>query len=497
MGKLDVVSFLVKNGFIWGPEPEIYGGSAGFYSFGPLGKLLKNNVENELRKLFIKNGFWEVECPTIMPRAVWEASGHYEGFTDNVVRCSKCGKPARIDKLIEANSNKVASSMTGKEMLDFLQDEKIKCLLCRSDFVYSIEKVNLMMETTLGLDEQAFCRPETATTTYLPFNRYYDFFRKKLPLKVFQIGKAYRNEISPRQNVLRGREFTQAEAQVFINPELERDFEEFDAVKNEVMPLWYWQVQKKDEDVRMVSVKDALKKGYIKKEAYAWCVYLAYKLLKNLGVGDDKIRYRQHFPDERAHYADDAWDLEVKTNTFGWVEVCGVHDRTDYDLKRHSEHSGKSLISEDKRTPHILEIAFGPDRLVFCMVDLFVKEEKERVVLNLKPSVAPIKVSVFPLVNKDGLPEVAKGIYDSLLDAGFVASFDRTGSIGRMYRRMDEKGTPYCVTIDFNTLKDNTVTLRDRDSMKQVRVDKDDLVGIVRSLVDGKIEFKTAGKTIK
>jgi len=498
----DIISYAVKNGFIWGPEPEIYGGSAGFYTFGPLGKLLKNNAENALRSVFIKNNFWEVECPSVMPKRVWEASGHVGGFTDPLIK-DVDGNVYRADKIIQdwAEKNGKDYDTLGINEKDFdqlrrvISKNKIKAPNSKT-LVPEVTAHDLMMKTVLGYDTEAYNRPETATTTYLPFNRYYDFFRKKVPFGVFQIGKAFRNEISPRQNVLRGREFTQAEAQLFITPEFENKFESFTEVSKKELPLWDWKAQKSKKSVILRTVGNAIEKKIVKKQAYAWCLYVAYCALEEMGFPKEKIRFRQHFPDEMAHYADDAWDLEVKTNTFGWVEVCGVHDRTDYDLKRHAEFSGQKMLTEDKRVPHILEIAFGPDRLTFCLIDLFVREEKERTVFKIPQKMAPIKAAVFPLVKKDGLPNLAKKVYETLLDEGIIASFDMTGSIGRMYRRMDEKGTPYCITIDFDSLKQKTVTVRDRDSMKQRRITIDELAQSIKELVLGKKKFSHVGSAV-
>jgi len=489
--EVELQSFILKNGFIWGPEPEIYGGVSGFYTYGPLGKLLKNNVENELRKHLILNKFYEVECPTILPKIVWEASGHYNGFNDLIIKCSKCKKVFRPDKLIEENKGK-PEGMTKKEMLEFIQEHKITCPSCKGRFQQRIEEATLMMKTIIGVDEEAYCRPETATTTYLPFQRYYDFFRKKTPMRVFQIGKAYRNEISPRQNVLRGREFTQAEAQIFLTQEEKIDFKEYEEVKDLKLPLWPYKQQKKGKPKKM-SLKNALNKEYLRNKAYAWCLGITYTSLINLGIPENKIRFRQHYPKERAHYALDAWDVEVLTPTYGWIEVCGVHDRGDYDLTQHSKMSGKKLVFEGKKKPHVLEIAYGSDRIVLSLIDIFLEKEEERIVLRLPSHISPIKVSIMPLVRKDGLPQIAKNIYNDLRKE-FIINYDETGSVGRMYRRMDEKGTPYCITIDYDTKKDNSVTIRERDSMKQVRIKIKDLKETLKKLINQEIEFKKAGK---
>ena len=468
----DVVAFAKKNGFIWGPEPEIYGGVAGFYSYGPTGKLLKDNVEAEIRKVFRYAGFWEMEAPIVMPKAVWEASGHLRNFVDPLIRCKNCKSRFRADKIIEEKHDVVAGAWPKEKLIDFIKDKGIRCPNCKGDFLPKIEDYNLMMKTTLELDKEAYNRPETATPTYLSFNNYYAFFRKKLPIKVFQIGKAFRNEISPRQNVIRGREFTQAEAQVFILPEDKKKFNDYKFIKKMTLPFWTADLQHEKKAPGRATVETAMKKKWLSTEAYAWCLATAYKFLVDVGIPEDRIRVRQHTKDEMAHYAADAWDLEVKTNTYGWIELCGVHDRRDFDLKQHAKHS-KSKLQVGGQTPHILEIAFGSDRPTFALIDIFLTEDKVkgelRTVLKLPPKMAPVQVAIFPLVSKDGLPEKSKQIYREL-SKELIAVHDSAGSIGKRYRRQDERGTPYCVTVDYDTLKDKTVTIRERDSMKQRRV---------------------------
>ena len=477
---LDVVSFAKKNGFIWGPEPEIYGGMAGFYTYGPLGKLLKENIENRLRRIFKSNMFWEVETPIVVPKRVWDASGHLSGFNDPLIRDTK-GNIFRVDKLIEESliakgvspDDEKIGSLDKKGLLELIKKHKI---ISPSGYSlkHNIEDHNLMMSTTIGTSIEAFNRPETATVTYLPFKNYYDFFRKQLPFKVFQIGKAFRNEISPRQNVIRGREFTQAEAQIFLFEDQKRDFEEYDSIKSKELPFWSSKMQLGKKRWNSLAIESAVKKSVIKSRAYGWALAVAYELILELGIPENRIRIRQHHEDERAFYAEDAWDIEVQTNTYSWIEVAGVHDRKDYDLTQHQNASGEKLAVEGQ-IPHIIEIAFGVDRPVFALLDIFLEEEQldvdkaSRVIWRVPKDLAPIRFAVFPLQNKDGLPERAREVYDFLSER-FNCIYDSSGSIGKRYRRQDERGTPYCVTIDYETLKDKTVTLRNRDTMEQKRI---------------------------
>ncbi|MBW6451333.1 MAG: glycine--tRNA ligase [DPANN group archaeon] len=495
------ISFLQQKGFIWGPEPELYGGLAGFYTYAPLGKRLKNNVENRIRSVFQKNDMWEVECPTIMQKEVWQASGHLDNFTDPLVACSKCNASFRADKLIEEKyDDVVADAFSEKELLDFINDKKIKCPVCGSQFIQEIKQHNLMMKTTIGTKIEAYNRPETATTTYLPFIRYVDYFRKKIPFGVFQIGKAYRNEISPRQHVLRMREFTQAEGQMFIFKEQKNNFERYDLIKESKLPLWSHQLQDTSKEPKMISVSDAMKKGYLKNQAYAWSVNLAYTLFREIGIPEEYIRLRQHTPGELAFYADDAWDLEIKTNSFGWVECCGIHDRTDYDLTQHAKASGKKLEALDenneKTVPNILEIAFGTDRPVFALLDITYNQAEDRTVLFVPYNLAPIQVAVLPLVKRDGLDTIAKELFNKL-NGKFIAYYDEGGSVGRRYARMDEKGTPYIITTDTDTLTDNSVTIRDRNSTKQIRIQLEDVPDVLDNLFSSKKQFEDLGKIIE
>ncbi|MFP4117519.1 MAG: glycine--tRNA ligase [Candidatus Woesearchaeota archaeon] len=490
----ELIAFMQEKGFVWGPSPEIYGGMAGFYTYAPLGKQLKNKVEKVIKKVFSFNGFWEVECPTVMQREVWEASGHLGGFSDPVI-LTKSGSSYRIDNLLEENFPEEQIPKDDEGMLAMIKEKGMKAPN-GEDFIMEVKRHNLMMQTTIGMDTEAYNRPETATTTYLPFIRYVDFFRKKLPFGVFQIGKAYRNEISPRQYMLRMREFTQAEAQMFIFKDDKNRFEGFDSVTEKEMPFMTAESQEKnDAVVKTLKLKDAYENGYVKNKAYAFCLHMAYNLFISMGIPAERIRLRQHMSDEKAFYADDAWDIEIDMNTFGWTEVCGVHDRTDYDLTKHSEHSGKELsaLTDEgiKEKPHVLEIAFGVDRPVFALLDIFYeKREKEegKSTFSIPYKMAPIDLGVFPLVKKGGLKEKAREVYDELSD-DFLCVFDAAGSIGRRYQRIAEQGVPYAITIDFESLENEDCTIRDRDTEEQKRVKLSDLKPQLKALLSGKKKF--------
>jgi len=494
-------SFVNEAGLIWGPEPEIYGGMAGFYTYGPLGKLLKNKVENSVRKIFNAHGFRELEGPTVMPDVVWKASGHLETFKDRTIKCSKCDAIFRADKIIEEKHDVAADAWSNEKMLEFIKKEKISCPSCKGFFENEIMSESLMMKTKVaGVD--ASLRPETATVTYLPYLRFYNYFRKKLPLGVFQIGKAYRNEISPRQSVLRGREFTQAEGQIFVDPEMKNSWEMYGDVKKDKLPFWDYKSQDGGKDVKEMSVEEAIKKKFVKSQAYAWCLWLAYQHFVNFGIPKERIRLRQHHPNEIAFYADDAWDIEIKLNSFGWTECCGVHDRTDYDLKTHAKFSGEKLEAQresgEKFVPHVLEIAFGTDRPTYALIDVFYDKKKEgegKTMFKVPYKMAPIDVSIFPLMKKPELLKVAEKVKEDL-ENDFVVDYDIAGSIGRRDLRSATAGTPFAVTIDYDSLKNKDVTIRDRDSEKQIRVKIDELKDVLTSGLRGG-DIMKMGKEVK
>ncbi len=478
----ELTSYLQDRGFVYGPSPEIYGGLAGFFDYGPLGKLVKNKVEGAIRKVFSQETFFEVECPTVMQREVWEASGHLGGFTDPLIKDVK-GNVFRADNIIEEffHANKLSTDglqldgATPVELLAIIAKNNIKSPNSGEDFVPEIKEHNLMMKTTIGLDREAYNRPETATTSYLPFLRYVNFFRDKLPFGIFQIGKAYRNEISPRQFMLRMREFTQAEGQLFLFKEQKQNFERYYEIKDMQLPLWTHEAQLGNWDEKFMTPEQAITEGNLKNQAYAWTLTLAYKLFISMGIPKEKMRFRQHNPKELAFYAEDAWDLEINLTTFGWTEMCGVHDRKDYDLTTHSKHSKVDLIAPKqeggKETPHILEIAFGTDRPTYALLDLFYEfkdKEEGKTTLKLPYNMAPIPVTVLPLTNK--LHEHAYALYKEL-QKEFILLYDKSGSVGKRYLRADSIGVPFCVTYDFDTLeKDQAVTVRDRNTGEQTRV---------------------------
>ena len=372
--------------------------------------------------------------------------------------------------------------MNTEKLREIVDKKKIKCQ-CGGD-LGSIENFDMMMKTKIGMDQEAYLRPETATTTYLLYPEYFRFFRTKLPFGVFQIGKAYRNEISPRQSVFRTREFTQAEAQLFILKNQEKKYEKINDYADEVLPL----IKHDSKSIKRVKLKDIVKEKYMKKEAYAYMVYVAYKLYKDMGFDEKKIRIIQHSPDKLAFYADDAWDIEINTDRYGWIELCGVHDRKDYDLKRHAEYS-KTKMQVSGETPRILEIAMGVERTTYALLENSLVEDKEREWLDFDKGMAPIDVAIFPLMKKEGMDDLAKEVFIDL-DKEFICNYDDSGSIGRRYRRMDEIGTSFCITVDHDSVKNGDVTVREIATMSQVRVKVSELKSVFRELLNGDLKFE-------
>lgn len=408
-----LISLCKRRGYIF-QSSEIYGGLNSCYDYGPLGIELKKNIKELWWKAMVyeRDDIEGVDSSILMHPKVWQASGHVDGFMDPLVDCKNCKNRFKADQLQNLNI----------------------CPNCGGELTQA-RNFNLMFKTFMGPVENianvVYLRPETAQGIYVNFHNVREAARRRLPFGIAQIGKAFRNEITPGNYIFRTREFEQMEMQFFINPEEDRKWFE------------YW-----------------------KTERMRWFL--------RLGIRQEKLRYHEHEKEELAHYAKQAFDIEYEF-PFGWQEIEGIHNRTDFDLARHQEYSGKDMryfddIKQEKYLPYIIETSVGCDRtLLTILVDAY-EEEEERTVLHIAPAVAPIKVAVFPLVKRDAMPEIANKIVDDFRGS-FRVFYDESGSIGRRYRRMDEAGTPYCVTVDSQTLEDGTVTMRNRDTMQQDRMD--------------------------
>ena len=456
---METLVALCKNrGFIY-PGSEIYGGLANTWDYGPLGNELKNNVKSAWRKKFIQEqpNIVGLDAAILMNPETWVASGHVGGFSDPLIDCKECKTRHRADKLIEEwaheqGKDMIADGMSDEEMIKFLDDNNIPCPTCGKHNFTSIRKFNLMFKTFQGVTEDAkaeiYLRPETAQGIFVNFKNVMRTTRKKLPMGIAQVGKAFRNEITPGNFTFRTREFEQMELEFFCKPGTDLEWHE------------YW-----------------------KKFCEDW--------LLGLGMKKENIRLRDHSPEELVFYSKATTDIEYAF-PFGWGELWGIADRTDYDLTNHMNMSKEDFTYLDPETneryvPYCIEPSLGADRVALAFLCNAYDEEEiaegdTRTVLHLHPALAPYKVAVLPLSKK--LSEKAEEVYTKL-SKKFMCEYDETGSIGKRYRREDEIGTPYCVTVDFDTLEDNAVTIRDRDTMEQVRINIDELENWIRE----KIEF--------
>jgi glycyl-tRNA synthetase len=443
-----IVALAKNRGFVY-PGSDIYGGLANAWDYGPLGVELKNNVKKAWWKKFIQESPYNVgvDCAILMNPQVWVASGHVGGFSDPLIDCKDCKTRHRADKIIEdwnlANNQDVKiEGWTNEELMQYVKDKGVKCPNCNSGNFTDIRKFNLMFKTFQGVTEDSkaeiFLRPETAHGIFVNFKNVQRSTRKKIPFGIGQIGKSFRNEITPGNFTFRTREFEQMELEFFCEPG--KDLEWFK----------YW-------------------KDY----CYNW--------LLNLGMRVDSLKLRDHEKEELSHYSNATTDIEFKF-PFGWGELWGIADRTDFDLKSHMEHSKEDLsyfdpAANEKYIPYCIEPSLGADRVALAFLcDAYDEEEVAegdvRTVLRFHPALAPVKIAVLPLSKK--LAEDANKVYEALARK-FVCEFDETGSIGKRYRRQDEIGTPYCITFDFDSLNDQSVTIRDRDTMQQVRIKIDEL----------------------
>lgn len=479
---------LAKRRGLFFPSFEIYGGASGFYDYGPVGALIKNNIENAWRRKFVlKEELFEISSPNIGIEEIFIASGHAEHFADPVVKCRKCGNVYRADHLIEEYGIK-AKNLSFDEFDEIIKRENLRCLNCKNE-LSGISRFNLMFSTSIGADsKKAYLRPETAQHIFILFSRLYEVNRKKLPLGVAQTGRAYRNEISPRQGLIRLREFSQAEIEYFVFPHEKKHARFGEVAKTELKLL-----PAESEKEISISAGEAVEKRIIAHELLAYFIARTKEFLVEIGIPEEKIRFRQHEKHERAHYAIDCWDAEVLTENFSWIEVVGIADRGDYDLKAHSKASGKKLTAFDGKNhviPHVIEPSFGIDRIFYCVIETAYKEQEKRKFLKLERSIAPYLAAVFPLLTKEELVKKSEEVLTLLKNKNIFCYHDTKGSIGRRYARADEIGVAFSITIDFQTLADNTVTVRDRDTTEQKRVEIKELPEILIKLREKEIDFK-------
>ncbi|MBI3036157.1 glycine--tRNA ligase [Candidatus Woesearchaeota archaeon] len=497
----ELATFCKRKGFVY-PNSEIYGGLSGFFDYGPLGVELKNNIKHEWWKTHVQSrgDVVGIDGSIITHPKVWEASGHVANFTDIMAKCGKCGNSTRADHLVEDKTKAAAAGMNSQQLQQLMEKNKIKCPRCGNDALKIVQPFNLMFKTTVGPSEgkeaEAYLRPETAQLIFANFKLVQENARMKLPFGIAQIGKAFRNEISPRDFLFRCREFEQMEIEYFVHPnKIEKCpyVEEFYGHELNVLTS---DMQKKEQQHKRMKVKEMVDKKLIL-PWHAYWLALEHNWFVSLGAKAENLRIRQHVNKEKSHYATDTWDLEFSF-PFGWKELEGIANRSDYDLQQHIKTSGKDLSYFDPETntkvvPHVVaEPSLGVDRtfMVFLFDAYEYDSKRENVVLHLNPKLAPIKAAVFPLLsNKEELVALAKEIYNELKNE-FNCIYDEAGSIGKRYFRMDEAGCPLAVTVDFDSVKKKDVTLRDRDTTKQIRVKIKDLRNILQQLLSGKTAFE-------
>lgn len=456
---------------IFYPASEIHKGPAGFYDYGAAGTRIKRRLEDHWRRFFLKSlgeNFHEIDPCLIMPAQVFKASGHLTHFADPLAECPKCGLVQRADTILEQQLHESFEGLRPEELGALIEKHGVKCPACKT-LLKPKGTLNLMFKVPVGHagEADAYLRPETAQGAYVSFKREYLANREHLPLGLAVIGKAFRNEISPRQGLFRVREFTQAELQIFFNPDEINKHERFDEIADKVLQLV--PAATRDKGLCKVSCKE-LSKSVPK--LYVYYMARVQEFFETIGVPADKIRFFEMNDEERAFYNKMQYDVEVLVESLGGFRECGaVHYRTDYDLTGHSRVSGQDLgVNKDgkKFTPHVIELTFGIDRTLFALLDLGLREQEQRTYFALSKHVAPFDAGIYPLVNKDGIDDKARQVYEKLRKDHAVL-YDDGGSIGRRYARADEIGVPLGITFDYDTLKDDTVTVRDRDSTKQER----------------------------
>jgi glycyl-tRNA synthetase len=465
------------------PAFGIYDGVAGFYNYGPVGARIKRKFENAWRSLFVeRTGALEIETANIVPEPVLRASGHLDAFTDPMVSCKSCKTPFRADKLLEEHYEKKhmgeeaaqVKRMDAVQLDAAIRKEGIRCQRCGGE-LGKVEKFNMTFRTQIGPagGVAGYLRPETAQSIFVDFIHLYKTQGLKLPAGIAQIGRAYRNEISPRQQLVRLRELTQMDLEIFIDPDDEPDevlgFGMESVLREEISFL-----AKDASEERNASLASLLKAGTIPNRYFALLIYLQETLMRRLGVDEKLYRFRQLEKEELPHYSKGNLDLEMSTS-YGYIELSGTAYRTDWDLSQHAKESGKDLSvlspSGKRIVPHVVEATMGADRPVFAILDNSVVDDDGRgwAWLKLSERIAPYRYAVFPLQKDEKLIARARSAYGALQDRGVECYYSETASIGKRYARADEIGVPYCITIDYQTLEDDTVTVRDRNTTKQER----------------------------
>ena len=474
----NVMKLALERGFYF-PSCEVYGDSqAGFWEYGPNGVSIKNKfLELWRQQLVRRDRMLEIDGSQIMSKSVFEASGHLGNFADPIVKCKECKSTFRADKLIvDASEVEIPESSDLNEFDNVIKEKAISCPKCNGS-LDNTKKFNMMFKVGIGPEgEEAYLRPETCQSIFVDFPRLFKTMRGKLPIGIAQVGKSFRNEIAPRQSLLRLREFYQAEIEVFCNPNKLDVLDKFSEIENTTLRI------QNEQEVVTVTCKQAVESGIIPNKFVAYYLGLLSEFYEKTGIDMNKSRFRKLGEKEKAFYAEVAFDFEVET-TIGWLELVACNYRSDYDLSSHAKKSKEKfevMDNDEKVLPHVFEISMGIDRSLYCVLEHGYRDDKEneRIVLSIRPYLAPVHVGVLSLVKKDGLAEKTNDVYLNI-KTKFDSFLDHAGAIGRRYRRLDEIGAPFAITIDHQTKDDDTVTIRSRDSMSQDRVKIKDLEEIL------------------
>jgi glycyl-tRNA synthetase len=484
----EVMKLALERGFYF-PSCEIYADApAGFWEYGPTGVAMKNKfIELWRRELVRRDGMMEIDGCQVMSKSVFVASGHIGNFTDPIVKCTKCGSTFRADRFItEKTGENVPERMSNDEINSIIAKHDLRCPNCKGEFG-GVSRFNMMFKVGIGpAAEEAYLRPETCQTIFVDFARVFKTMRGRLPLGIAQIGKSFRNEIAPRQSLLRLREFYQAEIEVFCNPARLDDMPRFEEVKDTVLRIH------DGSSLVEVTAGQSVERGLVPNKLIAYYLALLVQFYEKTGIDVKQSRFRKLSDEEKAFYATTAFDFEVETS-IGWLELVACNYRSDYDLKGHAATSKQNLevvdpADQKKVLPHIFELSMGIDRSIYTILEHCYYEDDQhddRVVLKLRPYLAPVLLGILPLMTKDGLGERARQIHSDLkLD--FDTFYDESGSIGRRYRRLEEVGAPFAVTIDQTTMQDSTVTVRHRDTMQQDRIAATDLKDYFKKVLAGR-----------
>ncbi len=476
-----IANFCKKKGFVY-PTAEIYGGFGGFFDYGTLGTELKNNIKKSWWNFLVyrREDIVGMDGTIITNPKVWKASGHLDNFGDLVITCKNCKTKIRADHFIEDTLKINVDGISTEEVNKLIKENNLRCPKCGGEFKEA-QDFNTMFATQVGASKSsentAYLRPETCQSIFINFKLIQEQNRKKLPFGIAQIGKVFRNEISPRDFLFRLREFEQMELEYFIHPEEKSCPLLTDKLRN--LKLQFLSAERQEEgskEMEEITIQKLLSKGKLD-EWHAYWIAQFYKwFTEELKIKKENLRLREHVKKELSHYSTATFDFDYKF-PFGFKELHGCANRGQYDLKQHIEHSKKNLYYFDDKTnkriiPRVIEPSQGLDRLFLVLLFEAYNDDKERgnIVLKLPPKLAPYKVAVFPLVNKQKLPKKAKEIAEDLRKLNINVFYDKSGSIGRRYARQDEIGTPLCITVDFETLEDESVTVRDINTTKQERI---------------------------